>query len=197
MTCKKIRDLIPLAAGADLEVAEQREVESHLKSCLACMREFRAFAAVRAALLVEEAPLERAAPVGLAESIRAAIAAEAATASAHCPAVALGPSGPTAWLRWALPIAAALVLSASAGFYWSSARTSAPPVRIPDFGPRPALEVSAPAPDEFFPLSDYVLDRGAPELKGSGAWDGHLRPWRTRALPPANIRYVQHGGDDY
>ncbi len=43
MTCRKVRKLLPLAAGGDLPEAKSRKVAHHLKSCPACRAELEAY----------------------------------------------------------------------------------------------------------------------------------------------------------
>lgn len=59
MTCRKIRKLIPLAAGGDLEPRRDADFRAHLDRCPACRGELEAFrsalAEVRAAARADDA----------------------------------------------------------------------------------------------------------------------------------------------
>lgn len=116
--CRFVRRLLPLASGGDLPEARQRQVEEHLRRCLNCAREWKAWrdrlgAIARAAA---EAPP---APPGLEEAILAAAfpvrrAADRATKSRP-------------W-RWA--VAAAFVLAA-VGVYLGRSAGEHPPGTVP------------------------------------------------------------------
>jgi hypothetical protein len=59
MTCRKIHELIPLAAGEDLRPRQARAVMSHIDACPACRKELadfrRAMGEIRAAANAERA----------------------------------------------------------------------------------------------------------------------------------------------
>jgi hypothetical protein len=114
MRCNRVRRLIPLGAGRDLEPELQAAVELHLRSCLSCYREFRA---VRASLAAFATLADSAgstdvpsAPLGLAASIM-----DAVRAGVPGPAAPVRTWGERA--RFALPLAATFIAFALAGFY--------------------------------------------------------------------------------
>ena len=51
LTCRSVRDLLPLHCGGDLPPEKAIAVDQHLHACLACFREYRDFAAMRGRLL--------------------------------------------------------------------------------------------------------------------------------------------------
>jgi hypothetical protein len=110
MRCNRVRRLIPLGAGRDLEPPVQAGVEQHLRTCLSCYREFRAYRSALADFATLASGGDATAPQDLADSIMAAVRAGRP-----------GPAAPThTWgdrLRYVVPLAATFVAFAVAGFY--------------------------------------------------------------------------------
>jgi len=50
MTCRKVRKLVPLAAGGDLRPREAAAFQAHVDACLACREDLEAFRAAMAGI---------------------------------------------------------------------------------------------------------------------------------------------------
>ncbi len=85
-SCRKVRDLLPLHVGGDLDTKHVGPVDEHLHECLACFREFRAYATLRGRLgVVGEAPLPAGALDGFADEVMARIALDEPGPAAESP----------------------------------------------------------------------------------------------------------------
>lgn len=113
--CRQIEALLPTFVDATASQLEHARVTAHLERCAACRHEAEAQGAVRQLLRDRHEVLRGAAPVGLAADLRAAT-----TPAAMASASALGRGGRFS----ALAAAAALVLAVTAGFAWSTGRSS-------------------------------------------------------------------------
>lgn len=85
-TCRKVRDLLPLHVGGDLETRHVASVDEHLHECLSCFREFRELAELRGRLgVVGEAPLPSGVLDGFTDEVMARIALEEPGPAAELP----------------------------------------------------------------------------------------------------------------
>lgn len=120
ITCRTVRDLLPLHCGGDLPPERAVQVDEHLHACLTCFREFREHAAMRGRLgVLAEEPLPEGALDGFTEEVMARIAV-----GEEGPAAAL-PSA-QGWRRFDVPAvrlaaAAALLVALGLGGYSSGA----------------------------------------------------------------------------
>jgi anti-sigma factor RsiW len=112
ITCRTVRDLLPLHCGGDLPPEKGLAVDEHLHACLACFREFREHAAMRGRLgVLAEEPLPEGALDGFTDEVMARIAV-----GEEGPAAAL-PSA-RGWRRFDVPavrLAAAAALLVAIG----------------------------------------------------------------------------------
>ena len=112
ITCRTVRDLLPLHCGGDLPPEKGVQVDEHLHSCLACFREFREHAAMRGRLgVLAEEPLPEGALDGFTDEVMARLAV-----GEEGPAAAL-PSA-QGWRRFDVPavrLAAAAALLVAFG----------------------------------------------------------------------------------
>ncbi len=123
MKCKRAIDLIPLAAGGDLDAEDLVAVETHVSSCLPCYRELQRF---RAALAPLREMRERGTlPKDLLCDVLSAVDSARERVGGEAPLVSGG------FVRRAAAIAAVVILGVFAGSWF--ARHDAvvdPPTRI-------------------------------------------------------------------
>ena len=101
-TCADMRELIPLYADGELDLARSLALERHLEGCAACTAILKQHRALSQG--VRGAPYHRA-----SDTLRARLREQLAAAS---PAVApLARRGSRDWSRWTLPVAASLALA--------------------------------------------------------------------------------------
>jgi len=147
ITCRAVRDLLPLHCGGDLPSEQAVAVDQHLHACLACFREFREHAAMRGRLgVLAEEPL----PAGVLDHFTEDVMARIAVGEAG-PAAAL-PSART-WQRLDVPAArwaAAAALLLALGYGLAEAQF---------FGRNAALPRS-------IPVRSPLVDAGNEELRG-------------------------------
>lgn len=141
-TCRKVRDLLPLHVGGDLEARHVAPVDEHLHACLTCFREFRELATLRGRLgVVGEAPLPPGALDGFTEEVMARIALEEPGPAAELPSVAR--RSPTwTWMRAA---AAVLVVGLLGWQLATVERADEPGAPAASLGVEAALEPSPTA----------------------------------------------------
>lgn len=121
-TCRKVRGLLPLHVGGDLEPKHTSGVEEHLHACLSCFREFRELAGVRGRLgALAEEPLPAGILDGFAEEVMARIALEEPGPAAEPPRSLRGAMTPVRWAAAAgIMVAALLGLSRMDSSMWSA-----------------------------------------------------------------------------
>lgn len=191
MTCKQFRKRIPLAIGNDLDGDALAVFDEHLRSCLACYREYRDFADAMAELDVLRAPDPSEPPDELVEAILAEVrAAEPGPLAPH----------PTPfWARSRLvrngvPVAAAVVVFSFAGLMvfgdrGNTTQRTAP--RIPDDEFLPTVVNVAPGPaDQFGTRYIFPVNLHPNLTNGSES----RRPRSTEPLPPAVVP-ISHRND--
>lgn len=114
MTCERIRELLTLAAGGDVEENERIAVESHLSLCADCRRELEEYRGLRG--LLSELR-EGVAPPGTFEKLWTGVRRETARRIAA-----------SAVREWLLRAAAVLVVGLAVGYVASAATgPGAPP----------------------------------------------------------------------
>ena len=99
-TCEEIRELIPLYADGELEVARALALEKHVEGCAACAAALRQHRALSQA--IRSAPYHRA-----PDSLRAKLREFSASPAG----VPLRRRRPRDWSRWTLPMAASVALA--------------------------------------------------------------------------------------
>lgn len=144
LSCRAVRDLLPLHAGGDLPAPRGHAVDEHLSGCLACFREYREFLDLRGRLgVLAEEPLPAGALDGFTEEVMARIAIGEAGPAAELPA---RPGRLLSLPR--LAAAAALLVGLFAGWQQFSA-TDGPPTAAPGTlvrldGPFTAVDLVSP-----------------------------------------------------
>lgn len=154
LTCRSVRDLLPLHCGNDLPPEKAIAVDQHLHACLACFREYRDFAAMRGRLgVLAEEPLPEGAIEGFTEEVMARIVVGEEGPAAELPTA-------SRWRRLDVPsvrLAAAAALLLAVGFgVWQADL-------LPTFGARPQHHLRDPVASDFrAPLEtareDHVRD---------------------------------------
>jgi anti-sigma factor RsiW len=113
LTCRTVRDLLPLHSGGDLPPDKAMAVDQHLHACLACFREYRDFAAMRGRLgVLAEEPLPQGALDGFTEEVMARLVVGEEGPAAQLPST-------RGWNRFEQPavrLAAAAALLLAVGF---------------------------------------------------------------------------------
>jgi Putative zinc-finger len=148
LTCRTVRDLLPLHCGGDLPQEKAIAVDQHLHACLACFREYREFAAMRGRLgVLAEEPLPQGALDGFTEEVMARLVVGEEGPAAELPSA-------HGWGRVDQPAvryAAAAALLVAVGFgLWQADL-------LPRFGfaspgePRFTLAAASPGPIENSP----------------------------------------------
>lgn len=182
MGCGKVRELLPLCAGGELEDGERLAVEAHLEFCLDCARELDRYREVRSWLagLREDEP-----PAGTWRRIWAEVRKDLPSAPARAggrPAGAL-----------AVRLAASLVIGFLIGLGVHVARRSARPVlpsgAAPTVGTREgAIPAAVPAGSRApARTSPGGLGRDGPEsgrVSPTPARDRFHLPWVESFPPP-------------
>jgi hypothetical protein len=113
LTCRSVRDLLPLHCGGDLPPEKAIVVDQHLHACLACFREYRDYAAMRGRLgVLAEEPLPQGALDGFTEEVMARLVVAEEGPAAELPSA-------SRWRRLDVPavrLAAAAALVLAVGF---------------------------------------------------------------------------------
>lgn len=122
MNCNEVRRLLEADADGELDLVRHLEVQEHVRSCAACGEVAAAVQLRRNAL---RTTLPRfTAPIGLADSIRAAVQAEAPVAHMkEVPAGGARPSRAVIVPFWQLTsLAASVAIALTAGYSWGTHR---------------------------------------------------------------------------
>jgi hypothetical protein len=114
LSCRNVRDLLPLHCGGDLPPDKALAVDQHLHGCLTCFREFRDFAAMRGRLgVLAEEPLPQGALDGFTEEVMARLVVAEEGPAAQLPTASRWGRIDVPSVRWAA--AAALLLAVGFG----------------------------------------------------------------------------------
>lgn len=188
MSCERVRKLIPLAVGNDLDAGQKRFVDHHVTGCLACYREMREWAETLSALDPIRAPAAAPAPEGLLRSILAEVR--------EAPPGPLAPH-PTPLRtrasrvgRYALAFAAGFLVMATAGSRFFGNEGGGSAATSPSAGTR--VQPVHFSPDDITGAHRFVLPQGSP---GKLRLVGPARVEGTEAIPPARIVPVNQRND--
>lgn len=197
MSCERVRKLIPLAVGNDLDAGRKRWVDHHVTSCLPCYREMREWAGVLAELDPVRAPGSAPAPEGLLESIMAEVAVAAPGPLAPHPTPLRTRAQRVG--RYAVAFAAGFVVMATAGFHFlgTGAGGDISPARHPGIGggaggPGVRIQPVTYSPDDLTGAHRFVLPDGP---SGKLRLVGPVPYERTESLPPARVVPVSQRND--
>ncbi len=186
MSCERIRKLIPLAVGNDLDAGRKRWVDHHVTGCLSCYREMRDWAETLAVLDPVRAPSTAPAPSGLLESILDEVAAAPPGPLAPHPTPLRTRASRAG--RYALAFAAGFLVMGTVGLRFLGDVGS--PASGAGAGPR--VQPVSYTPDDVTGAHRFVLPQGTPaKLRLVGP----VRHEGTDSIPPARIVPVSQRND--